>query len=448
MRDDRCGGRRPAGSVGPVRSQGVPGDPKQTSARAELARRLARVESRGITSLEPVPPFWTEAEGCTVVDADGRRRLDFSGAFGVALAGHRHPLVARRIACQAGRLVHGMGDLHPPASKVEFLEALAALMPWPDARAILGLSGSDAVEAALKTAQLATGRMGVVAFEGAYHGLALGALAATHRDHFRRPFTRRLADHVAFAPFPGRPSEAATSLDAAARAIRDLRAGAVIVEPIQGRAGVRLPPPGFVEDLAAEARARGALLIADEIFTGLGRTGALLACSHDGVVPDLVCLGKPLGGGLPLSACCGPARVMDAWAPSSGEAVHTSTFLGHPLACAAGLGFLDALRTESLAERADALGRESLAYLRGALPQGVWARGRGLMIGVGPVPAAAVAALALDEGLIVLPAGASADVVQITPPAVVESGEMRRGLEILVAAVRSARRSREVDALG
>lgn len=416
------------------------GDSRQSPPpRAPLARRLALVESRGVTCLQPAPPFWTEAEGSTVVDADGRRRLDFSAAFGVAFAGHRHPLVARRLAAQANRLVHGMGDVQPPAVKVEFLEALAALLPWPDARVLLGLTGSDAVEAALKTAQLATGRTGVVAFEGAYHGLALGALAATHREHFRRPFTQRLARHVAFAPFPETPRDMAASLEEADRALRDLPAGAVIVEPVQGRAGVRSPPPGFLKALADTARSRGALLVADEIFTGLGRTGALFACSRDGVAPDLLCLGKPLGGGMPLSACCGAARVMNAWAPSAGEAVHTSTFLGHPLACAAGLGFLEALRAEELPARAAELGREALAYLEDALPAGVSAWGRGLMIGVGPVPAAAVAAHALDEGLIVLPAGAAGDVVQVTPPAVVSPEELRRGLGVLAASVRSAR---------
>ena len=408
------------------------------SAQAGLASRLAAVESRGVTVLNPAPPFWTEAEGAAVVDAEGRRYLDFSGAFGVALAGHRHPLVVRRVVEQAGRLVHGMGDVQPPVAKVEFLEALAALVPWPDAKAILGLSGSDAVEAALKTAHLATGRPGIVAFEGAYHGLSLGALAATHRDHFRLPFTQRLADHVAFAPFPETPAEADASLRAVARAVDDVDAGAVLIEPVQGRAGVRIPPPGYLGALAQTVRARGALLVADEIFTGLGRTGALLTSSHEGVVPDLVCLGKALGGGMPLSACCGPARVMDAWPPSSGEAVHTSTFLGHPLACAAGLGFLEALETERLAAKAAELGRDALSFLASALPEGVSARGRGLMIGLGPVPAAAVTARALDDGVIALPAGAAGDVVQITPPAVVPPDELRRGLEIIAATVRSA----------
>ena len=419
------------------------------STRQEWAARLSRVESRNVTRLRPVPPFWTDALGAEVRDTSGNTYLDFTGAFGVAMAGHRHPLVVKRIKAQTERLVHGMGDIQPPAVKVEFMERLAALMPWPESRTILGLSGSDAVEAALKTAQLATGRMGVIAFEGSYHGLTLGALATTHRDHFRRPFADRLADHVRFTPFPTTPDGAKRALGRVADLLsaRDsVPIGAVIVEPIQGRAGVVVPPRGFLAELARVARAAGALLIADEIFTGMGRTGDLLACDDDGVVPDLICLGKALGGGLPLSACCGSAAVMDAWPPSSGEAVHTSTFLGHPLGCAAGLGFLDALETDELVARARRLGARVRDYLVAGLgdcDEVVDVRGRGLMLGIelratsSPTPAAEIASLVLGRGLVVLPAGRSGNVVELTPPATMAWPELERGLSILVAAIRS-----------
>ena len=419
------------------------------STRQEWAARLSRVESRNVTRLRPVPPFWTDALGAEVRDTAGNAYLDFTGAFGVAMAGHRHPLVVKRIKAQTERLVHGMGDIQPPAVKVEFMERLAALMPWPESRIILGLSGSDAVEAALKTAQLATGRMGVIAFEGSYHGLTLGALATTHRDHFRRPFAGRLADHVRFTPFPTTPDGAKRALGRVADLLsaRDsVPIGAVIVEPVQGRAGVVVPPRGFLAELARVARAAGALLIADEIFTGMGRTGDLLACDDDGVVPDLICLGKALGGGLPLSACCGSAAVMDAWPPSSGEAVHTSTFLGHPLGCAAGLGFLDALETDELVARARRLGAQARDYLVAGLDdcdEVVDVRGRGLMLGIelratsSTTPAAEIASLVLGSGLVVLPAGRSGDVVELTPPATMAWPELERGLSILVAAIRS-----------
>ena len=419
-------------------------------ANRDLAERLSRVESRNVTFLRSLPPFWTDAEGPSVRDAAGNVYLDFTGAFGVALAGHRHPLVAERIAAQAGRLVHGMGDIHPPEVKVEFLEALAALMPWPDSRAILGLSGSDAVEAALKTARLATGRTGIIAFEGSYHGLTLGALATTHREHFRGPFTDRLADHVRFVPFPVSRRAATRILDAVGELLAahaPVPVGAVIVEPIQGRAGVRIPPRGFLAELAERTRAGGALLIADEIFTGMGRTGDLFACDHDGVVPDLVCLGKALGGGMPLSACCGAAAVMDAWPASTGEAIHTSTFLGHPLSCAGGLGFLAALRSEDLTGRSRRLGALALDYLVAELDgcdEVEAVRGRGLMLGVelrareGGAVGAKVAERALAHGLIVLPAGEGGEVVELTPPATITEEDLEKGLEILVAAIRTA----------
>ncbi|MXX70972.1 MAG: aminotransferase class III-fold pyridoxal phosphate-dependent enzyme, partial [Gemmatimonadetes bacterium] len=221
--------------------------------RTDWATRLSRVESRNVTFLRPPPPFWTEASGAHVRDAGGNIYLDFTGAFGVAFAGHRHPMVVERIRQQADRLIHGMGDIQPPAVKVEFLEQLAALMPWPESRTILGLSGSDAVEAALKTAQLATGRTGVIAFEGSYHGLTLGALATTHREHFRRPFTDRLADHVHYLPFPSSPDGAEQVLERVSSLLSSpvsVPVGAVIVEPIQGRAGVRIPPDDFLAGLA------------------------------------------------------------------------------------------------------------------------------------------------------------------------------------------------------
>ncbi len=414
----------------------------------DWAERLARVESRNVTFMEPPPPFWTEARGAHVRDATGESRLDFGGAFGVALAGHRHPRVVERIRAQTERLLHGMGDIHPPVIKVEFLERLADFLPWPDARTILGLSGSDAVDAALKTAHLATGRPGVIAFAGAYHGLALGALAVTHRSHFRTPFTDRLTDHVRWVPFPATPAEA----DVALAQVAELLArpepviGAVIAEPVQGRGGVRIPPSGFLARLHDCARAGGALLIADEIFTGMGRTGALFACEHEGVIPDLLCTGKALGGGLPLAACSGPAALLDSWPSSTGEAIHTSTFLGHPLGCAAGLGFLDALEFDRLAERARILGARALKRLQselGGCDAVVEVRGRGLMLGVElgenlvRAPGVAVAERALAAGLIVLPAGERGEVVELTPPAILTDAELEDGLAILVRAIRS-----------
>jgi len=420
----------------------------------ELAARLRAVESRNVTFLAPdFPVFWSEAAGAMVRDADDNLYLDLTGAFGVSLAGHAHPAVVAAVREQAGRLVHGMGDVHPPEVKLLLLERLAHLAPLEDARAVLATSGSEAIEIALKTAELATGRSRFVAFEGGYHGLTLGSLATTHRLDFRAPFAARLHRGVTWVPWPrvaeGGREEGASGADTAhaietfARALADgPPVAGVLFEPVQGRAGVRLPPQGFLPEVARLAREAGALVIADEVFTGFGRTGALFASAAEGVVPDVLCVGKALGGGLPLSACVAPADVMDAWPPSQGEALHTSTFLGHPLACAAALAFLDVLEREDLPARARALGARLLEGLADRL-RGVAAvrdvRGRGLLLGIelGEGGAARVAVEALRRGVLVLPAGERGEVVELAPPALLNDAQVEAGLDGVAAAVRA-----------
>jgi 4-aminobutyrate aminotransferase/(S)-3-amino-2-methylpropionate transaminase len=383
----------------------------------ELAARLGRVESRNVTCLSPEPIFWARARGANVWDVDDNRYVDLGAAFGVANVGHAHPRVVRAVAEQAGALLHGMGDVHPSAVKVELLEALARRFPGGGpARAVLGSSGSDAVELALKTAALATGRAGIVAFEGGYHGLAIGALDATYRADFRAPFAARLAGATAFARFGD-----ADDVRRAARAC-DAPIGAVIVEPIQGRGGERVPPDGFLAALRALCDSEGWLLIADEIYTGFARTGARFACDHENVQPDLLCVGKGLAAGMPISACIGRADVMDAWPPSRGEALHTQTFLGHPPACAAALASLAVLEEEKLAERAAEIGGRALEQLRSdtaGLASVAEVRGRGLLLGVeciGPEVARAATAALLARGVIALTAGDDGRVIALSPP--------------------------------
>ncbi|MBI4539244.1 MAG: aspartate aminotransferase family protein [Gemmatimonadetes bacterium] len=427
--------------------------PPPGPASRALARRLAAVESRNVTLLsDEFPVFWVEARGANVRDADGNVYVDLSGGFGVAAAGHANERIVGRVREQAGRLIHGMGDVHPPAAKVELLERLCALAPWPDARGVLACTGSEAVEIALKTAKLATRRPGVLAFQGAYHGLSLGALAVTAGAHFRAPFEPWLYQGVEFVRYPaagGDPDADAVLEQVEERLGRGASngdpIGAVLVEPIQGRAGVRVPPRGFLAALFECAHEHAALVVADEVFTGFGRTGALFACQAEGVAPDLLCAGKALGGGLPLSVCLGPPEVMDAWPPSSGEAIHTSTFLGHPLACAAALAFLDELEQERLVERAARLGVRLLERLRagtrGAAVVGE-VRGRGLLLGIELVadlrtgaPAAGlagrVATEALRRGVIVLPAGEAGNVVQLSPPLVITEEQLEEATDVL-----------------
>jgi 4-aminobutyrate aminotransferase-like enzyme len=309
--------------------------------------------------------------------------------------------------------------------------ALAALAPFP-ARVILGLSGADAVEAALKSALLFTGKPGVVAFRGGYHGLSHGPLAACgYGEGFRAPFAAQLNPHVAFADFAQSEAELGPALHSVEAALGELagRAGAILVEPIQGRGGVRVATPGFLPALSQLARARGLLLIVDEIYTGLGRCGAPLVHRALGCEADLICLGKGLGGGFPISACLGREEVMAAWGDPTSEAIHTSTFLGNPPACAAALATLAELARRD----AGALADERGARLRGALTRvpGVAVRGMGLLLGIeigGDRSSAStwpeavagrvlgVARGLLERGFIVLPAGAPASVLCLTPP--------------------------------
>jgi 4-aminobutyrate aminotransferase-like enzyme len=396
------------------------------------------------------PVFWEEARGASVRDVDGNIYLDLASAFGAAFAGHAHPRVTAAVAEQAARLAHGMGDVHPPAPKLALLERLAALAPWVGAKAVLGCSGAEAVEIALKTAQLATGKAGVLAFAGGYHGLTLGALGATDREHFRRPFVQRLQHTVVRAPYPSVRDGAAALAQALDRVEHALAQGtdsgdaigAVLIEPVQGRGGIRIPAQGFIRGVAERARPAGALLVVDEILTGFGRTGRLFGHAHEGVVPDLLCVGKALGGGLPVSACLGPVRVMDAWPESEGEAIHTSTFLGHPIGCAAALAFLEVVERENLVNRAEELGATLLTGLRHGLADVdsvLDVRGRGLLIGIelaGDGAAADVAGRALRQGLIVLPAGPRGEVLEIAPPATLSEAQLDHALDAVTEVVR------------
>jgi 4-aminobutyrate aminotransferase/(S)-3-amino-2-methylpropionate transaminase len=399
----------------------------------ELAARLAQVESRNVTCLEPhAPIFWERAAGANVWDADGNRFVDLTSGFGVANAGHGHPRVVGAVCDQADRLLHAMGDVHPAAVKVQLLETLARLYPGGGAvRGVLTSSGADAIETALKTAIVATGRAGVVAFEGAYHGLALGALDTTWRARFRDPFAARLAGATRFARYG--------DIDAVRRAATACGAppGAVLVEPIQGRGGNRIPPPGFLTDLRALCDDEGWLLIADEIYTGFGRTGRWFACEHEGVVPDLLCAGKGLASGMPISACLGRAELMDAWPASDGEALHTQTFLGHPPSCAAALACIALMQQERLVECAARNGAAALGQLERRLrgrPGVRDVRGRGLLLGVECDDAGRVAAAcsaALGRGVITLPCDDRGRVLSLTPPLSIEPEILEDAIDIV-----------------
>ncbi|MBW2493474.1 MAG: aspartate aminotransferase family protein [Deltaproteobacteria bacterium] len=402
-----------------------------------LARRLGAVESRNVICVDPEPPiFWERASGSNVWDVDGNRFVDLTAGFGVANVGHAHPNISRAVAEQAERLMHGLGDVHPSAVRLELLEALVRHFPaGAPARAILGSSGSDAVEMALETALLARGAPGVVAFEGAYHGLSLGARDATWRPMFREPFAARLPELTAFARF-GEAEDVRRAAGSCGAPV-----GAVLVEPIQGRGGERIPPDGFLSELRAICDAEGWLLIADEVYTGFGRTGHWFACDRERVIPDLLCVAKGLASGMPISACIGRAEIMDAWPISDGEALRTQTFIGHPPSCAAALASIAVLEEEKLVERAAELGDVALRRLRersSARREITDVRGRGLLLAVEVDTAeraerACVRALA--SGVIVLPSGDDGRAISICPPLSIDRSLLELALDLLIEAI-------------
>ncbi|MDX1921013.1 MAG: aspartate aminotransferase family protein [Candidatus Caenarcaniphilales bacterium] len=417
-----------------------------------LAERLENVESPGVTFLsEDFPVFWEKALGANIWDVDGNCFLDLNSAFGVAGIGHTNPKVAKAVSDQASKLIHGMGDVHPPRAKVEFIEKLLSILPKKLNKVILSCNGSDACESALKTAQVFTNKSGVIAFTGAYHGLGYGALDLTYKSHFRKPFTGRLTEHTFHAPYPNtyRDGEDAVqnSLQEVKRIISENQSklAAIIIEPIQSRGGVITAPEGFLYALREICDEHGLLLIFDEIYTGFARTGKMFAFEHEEVLPDLLCLGKTIGGGLPISICVGTSEVMNAWGKSNGEAIHTSTFLGNPLACTAGLAVLDDLIKSNWPQKVANTGNYLLQKLAGLESTFIGEiRGKGLMIGLELVkdkntkePHTDLGNFILEEGLkrglIILTSGSHGHVLSFSPPFVITLPE----IDFAVATIQS-----------
>lgn len=426
-----------------------------------LAARLRQHESPNITFVsDDLPIGWAEANGANVLDVDGNVYIDLTAGFGVAATGHRNRNVVEAVRGQLDSLAHGLGDVHPPEIKVRLLERLAEITPPGLEMSILASSGAEAVEAALKTARLASGRPGVLCFSGAYHGLTYGALSVTDGDLFRRPFENQLGIPTARLPFPEpyRPAPELQSRGDLLGATLELVSehldaddsiGAILVEPVLGRGGIVIPPDGFLRGLREECDRRDLILIFDEVFTGFGRTGRWFACEHEGVVPDLLCIGKALSGMLPFSACVGRPEVMAAWPPSSGEAMHTSTFLGHPLACAAALAQIDEIESRGLVARSAQLGKtmlDQLREIRKRIPGIGDVRGRGLMAGIEFVRddlsrepdrecAERLILDALRRGLILLGGGHA---VQLSPPLTITEQQLLFALETMEDCLASA----------
>ena len=406
---------------------------------AELAKHLRAVESRNVTYLgDDFPVFWESATGALITDVDHNRYIDLTSAFGVAAVGHSNAYVVAAIHDQAGRLMHGMGDVHPTEVRTRLLEALPKRLPAGLTKTFLATTGSEAVEAAMKTAVLATGKSRFIAYRGAYHGLAPGALALCGIDKFRTPFGGLVPSICDFIDYPDVRTDTTAAL-------RDLDEhfgdrsdiAALFIEPLQGRGGSVVPPQGYLRGVRDWCSKHGILMVVDEIYTGFGRTGTWFACDAEAVVPDIICIGKAMGGGFPISAAVGRSEIMDAWPVSSGEALHTSTYLGNPMGCAAALATIHELEREDLPSRAAELGVKLGSRLQGFAHREeiVAVRGRGLMWGI--VLRSAEAAdravkAALQRGVIALQAGPEGNVISITPPLVITEEQLFSAVDTLV----------------
>jgi acetylornithine/N-succinyldiaminopimelate aminotransferase len=324
------------------------------------------------TSDAPIGLEISRAEGSWLITSDGRRYLDFIAGIGVSALGHGNPEVLEAIAAQARRHLHVMvyGE-YVIESQVMLARRLAELLPHPLERVYFTNSGAEAIECALKVARKFTGRAGFVAFDGAYHGDTMGALALAGNPAMREPFGA-LPGPVTHLPYD----------DESSLHKIDSKVAAVVVEPVQAEGGVRIPEIGFIRAIRERCDRAGALLIFDEVLTGFGRTGRMFALEHFGVVPDLIVMAKALGGGLPLGALCSRDEVLGTLAhdPPLG---HITTFGGHPLSCAAGLASLNVIMRERLHERAATIGKEIVRrVLAMRAPEIVAVRGLGMIIGI------------------------------------------------------------------
>jgi 4-aminobutyrate aminotransferase len=383
------------------------------------------------------PFVMDHGEGCWVTDVDGNTFLDFTAGIAVCSTGHSHPRVVAAVTEQAGRFLHMSGTDFYYRAEIELAERLAArMMPGVAARVFFTNSGAEAVEGAMKLARYATGRPNFLAFFGAFHGRTLGALSLTASKATQRRRFAPLLPSVFHVPYPA--ESRGIGSDEALANIEELFAtvmppesvAAVFVEPVQGEGGYLVPPPDFLPRLRELTARHGILLVTDEVQTGMGRTGRMLAAEHWGVQPDVVCLAKGIASGMPLGAFVAAGEHM-SWAPGS----HGSTFGGNPVACAAGLATLDLLE-EGLIANAGEVGDhllEGLRRLRARHPGVVTdVRGLGLMAVLEldtPERSVEVVQGAFRRGLLLLTAGSRA--VRLCPPLVLSPDEADVGLEIL-----------------
>ena len=371
-----------------------------------------------------------KAKGSLVYDLSGREYIDLCAGFGSLPLGHNmFP------DWDKDTITTGMGDLFPSQSKIELLTTLHRSMPPYLSRIALTVTGSQAVEMAIRTALLATGHSGFIALQDCYHGLDLGVLSLTSMSKFKKPFSSLLNIEVEHVPLGCDLEEILQAMH------RQQKTGtaAVIIEPVQGRGGARVCSGSWLQEVSTFCRQQKILLIFDEIFSGLGRTGQLTKAST--VACDLICLGKALGGGMPVSATLGREEVMQAWPLNRGEALFTGTFFGHPLSCAVATHTLQTIVTQELSQRARSLGAQVLSHLTAALkhnPLVQEVRGQGLLLAIvfqRPQSGAVLAQRLMPKGIIAIPGGVSAQCLQISPALNIPSHLLFSALDTITAEI-------------
>jgi 4-aminobutyrate aminotransferase / (S)-3-amino-2-methylpropionate transaminase / 5-aminovalerate transaminase len=416
----------------------------------EILERLTRVVASPLAVNLPIVA--EEARGALLTDVDGNTFVDFTGGVGVLNVGHAHPHVVAAIAEQAARFTHTDFTIVPYEVYVELSERLLAVAPFSGrAKAAFFNSGAEAVENAVKIARLATGRPGVIAFSGAFHGRTLMAVSLTSKVE---PYKRGLgpfAPEVYRAPFPNayRGPDAATALaeleEMFATHVAPEQVAAIVFEPQQGEGGFLPAPPEFVQGLRRIADEHGIVLVADEVQTGFARTGRMFAMEHFGVEPDLLTVAKSIAGGLPLSGVLGKAAIMDA--PHVGAI--GGTYVGNPVAQAAAIAVLDVIEQEGLVERAAALGETIRARMRAwqeRWPRIGDVRGLGAMLAIelvddpatkepAPELASAVVEEAAQQGLLLLKAGVHGNCIRVLCPLVISDAELHEALAVWESAL-------------
>lgn len=397
--------------------------------------------------------YAARAENAELWDIEGKRYIDFASGIAVLNTGHRHPRVVAAIAAQLNRFTHTAYQIVPYPSYVELAEKISRLCPGTHAKkTAFFTTGAEAVENAIKIARAATGRPGVIAFAGGFHGRTLMGMALTGKvDPYKLNFGP-FPGEVYHAPFPNvlhgiSVEQSLNALQAIFKSdIDPQRVAAILLEPVQGEGGFYVAPPEFMRALRTLCDRHGILLIADEIQTGFARTGKLFAMEHYDVLPDLTTLAKSLAGGMPLSGVCGRAEIMDAPAPGG----LGGTYAGNPLAVAAALAVLDIIEDQQLCQRANLLGqqlRTRVEAARTTVPQIAEVRGLGAMLAVefqhsgsgkpNPEFAKEVQARAMKKGLLLLTCGIYGNVIRFLFPLTIADALMDEALDVLDAALRA-----------